>query len=67
MAEEQEEDGAAQGVAEVAPEAAEAADVLEEAALAENGNDFQGVRYIKKQVYMRQALFCRNQLNFINF
>ena len=38
MAAEQEEDGAAQGAVEVAPEAAEAVDALEEAVPAENGN-----------------------------
>ena len=65
MAAEQKEDGAAQGAEEVAPEAAE--DALEEAAPAENGNALHCVRHIKKQVNTRQALFCRNQLNFIKF
>ena len=67
MAAEQEEDGAAQGTVEVAPEAAEAEDALEEVAQAENGNALHCVRHIKKQVNTRQALFCRNQLNFIKF
>ena len=44
MAAEQEEDGAAQGAVEVAPEAAEAEDALEEAAPAENGNALHCVK-----------------------
>ena len=48
MAAEYEEEGAAQGAVEVAPEAAEAEDALEEAAPAENGNPLHGI--FKQQV-----------------